>query len=132
MVELVGAHPGLGGRQLYLAKAAFLVERIVAAAHMHALFGELELRGDQFETAQRHIDDSTGIHCIGERNQRRPGAGKTAHRPAMNAIVEDVLDRSGVEHRNFCVPHRIFRLRGQRRGFAGVIVAADGEDTAET
>jgi hypothetical protein len=131
MVQPVGADIGLRRRHFHLAQALFFQQRRIAPAHVHAFFGQAKVRLDDVEAVKVDFDHGPGIHRIGQRHHAGPGTGEAAHLPAMDAIVQHVLDRGRVQHRDLGIHHREFGLGGQGGGFAIVVVADNGEHAAE-
>ena len=131
MVEPVGADIGLRSRQLHLAQALLLQQRRIAPAHMYAFFRQSEVRLDDIEATEVNADDGSGIHRIGQRHHAGPGTGEAAHLPAMDAIIQHVLDRGRVQYRDLGIYHREFGLGGEGGGFAIVVVADNGQHAAE-
>ena len=106
IVQLVGAHIGLCSRQLHLTQAPLLIERAVATAQMNAVFRQLEIRRDKTEPVKIDAYHSAGIHCVCESDQSGPCSGEAAHGPAMDAVVQHVLDGGGVQYRDLRIGHR--------------------------
>ena len=62
--------------------------------------------------------------------QADPAAGVARERVAEQAVVEDLLDAGGIEHRDHGVHEGEFGLVRRRRAFARVVVAHQGQDAA--
>ncbi len=131
-VELVGAHEREHGVALEIVQAGFLrQDRIVEA---------------DVETAVRHRGNRSGVTMLirsrlasiaaveldglVHRLERHPGAGEARHGPAVEAVIENLLNAGRVQDRDHHVDEVIFGLVRGGGGFGGVVVAHQRQHAA--
>ncbi len=131
LVELVGAHEGEHGVALVVVQARLLAEDGVAQADVEAAFrhGEV-LRDDDVDALQAAVDDGGRFHRLVHGFERDPAAAEARHRPAVEAVVQDLLHPGGVQDRDHDVDEVVFGLVRGGGGFGGVVVAHQREHAA--
>ena len=109
----------------------FLVERRIGQP-------DREAARRQHVIGRRHRSRATGvdidrdgrIHRIDQAFERDPRAAVTRQRPAQQTEIEKIRNPGRIQHWDQGVDHRGFAVRGQRRGFAVVIVAEQHQHAA--
>ena len=76
------------------------------------------------------IDRSGGIAVVGDHLHRDPAAGIARGGPAVEAVVEELLDVRRIEDRDAVVHEGIFGLMRGGRGLGGVVVTGENQDAA--
>ena len=131
VVDLVGAQEGQHGVALEIVQPRFLRQDGIVEADVEAAFRHREIgRGDDVDPVEARVDRRRRFDRLVHGLQRDPGAGEARHRPAVEAVIENLLHAGGVQDRNHHVDEVIFGLvRGGRR-FGGVIVAHQRQHAA--
>ena len=118
-VDLVVLHPRLGG------------EEGVGPADRDPVGRQREVVGHDDVHARRiDVDRGRALDGVGDALEAHPAAGVAAHRPAVQAEVEDLLHGRRVEHRHQRGRERVVRLVRDGRGLRRVVVAGEHEDAA--
>ncbi len=118
-VDLVVLHPRFGR------------EERVRPADRHAVRGQREIVGNDDVHARRiDVDRRRALDGIGDALEADPAARIAAHRPAVQAEIEDLLHRRRVEHRHHRRGERVIGLVRHRRRFRGMVVAREHEHAA--
>jgi hypothetical protein len=118
-VDLAVVHPGLGGQ-----------ERI-RPAQRHAVPGEGKIAGNHDLGARRvDLHRRRALDGVGDALEAHPAARVAAHRPAVEAEVEDLLHRRRIEHRDHRRGEHVVGLVRQRRRLRAVIVAGQHQHAA--
>ncbi len=118
-VDLVVLHPRLGD------------EERIGPADRDAVGRQREVVGDDDVDAVR-VDRHRGraLDRVRDALEADPQARVAAHRPAVQAQVEDLLHGGRVEHRDHRRRELVVRLVRQRRGLRRVVVAGEREHAA--
>ena len=74
--------------------------------------------------------DGRGLDRIVHAFERHPGAGEARHRPAIEAIIDDLLHAGRVQDRDHHIDEVIFGLMRGGRGFGGVVVTHQRQHAA--
>ncbi len=118
-VDLVVLHPRLGG------------EERIGPANRHAIDRQREIVGDDDVHAGRVDRDRGGaLHRVGDALETDPAARIAAHRPAVQAEIQYLLHRGGIEHGDHRRRELMIRLMRQRRGLGRVVVAREHQHAA--
>ncbi len=113
-VDLVVLHPRLGG------------EEPVGPADGDAVGRKWKVVGrDQLHAVGIDIDRGRAFDGVGHAFESDPQAGVAAHRPAMQAEVDDFLHRRGIQHRHHGRRELMVGLMRKGRRFRRVIVAGE-------
>ncbi len=118
-VDLVVLHPRLG------------LQEAVGPADRHAVrrHGKV-VRHDDLHARRVDRHRRGALHRVGHALEAYPAAGVAAHRPAVQAEIDDLLHRGGIEHRHHRGGELVVGLMRQRRGFRRVVVAGQHEHAA--
>ena len=123
-IELVRAGEGEGGVELVLVQPHFLIERRVGPADVEPARRHLEIGWRRnFEPVRIDGDGSGAVDRLGHRLEGDPASGIPAHRPAVEAEIEEFLHSGRIQHRNEGVHEGVFALMREGGGFAGMVVA---------
>ncbi len=131
LVDAVGAGERLCGLHRIAVQAHLLVQRRVRPADVEATRGHFEVFR-QHDAARHRIDLHRGrrFHRLGNGLEADPAAGVTAHRPAQQAHVEDVLHAGGVENRHHRADEFVFAAVRQGRTAAGMVIGGQRQHAA--
>ena len=130
-VELVRPHEGQHGVALEVVQARFLAENGVAQPDVEAARRHGEIVGDDdLDAVEAAVDHGGRFDRLVHAFERGPGAGEARHRPAVEAVIDDLLHARRVEDRDHHVDEVEFGLMGGGRGFRGMVVAHQGDDAA--
>ena len=132
-VQLVGAHPGLGGGvALFEVPRLDLQRRAVTGAQPQSARRQLEILRRGVDGAV-HVgrDGGAALHCVGQRLHADPAAAVPAHRPGGQAVGDQLLHRGRVEHRHAEMDQSEVALMRQRGGARAVVVAAQRDGAAQ-
>ncbi len=92
----------------------FLLLGRVGPTDMQAALGHVEIsRDDRHDPIGRDIGGSRTFDCLGNGFHRHPATGIAAHRPAMQAVIQNVLNAGRVQNRDLRIDKGIFGLMGQ-------------------
>ena len=130
-VELVGAHESEHGVALVVVQAGFLRQDRIVEADIEAALRHAEIvRRDDIDALEAAVDRRRRLDRLVHGLERGPGAGEARHRPAVEAVVEHLLNARGVQDRDHDVDEVIFGLMRGGRGFGGVVVAHQRQHAA--
>ena len=105
-------------------QARLLAEDGVAQADVEPAFRRDEILGnDDVDPLQTAVDDSGRFDRLVHGLERDPGAAEARHRPAIEAVVKNLLNARRIQDRDHDVDEVIFGLMRRGRGFGGVVVA---------
>ena len=97
-VEAIGPREGVDGGQLRRSRRSCL-ERVYGPADVEAARRHLEILGERDLDAMRiDIDRGRAFDRLGDRLESDPAAGEARQREAIEAEIEKVLHRRGIEH----------------------------------
>src|SRR5262249_25958095 len=131
LIELVRAHECEHGVAFVVVQPRLLAQNGIAQADVEPAFWRDEILGnDDVDPLQTAVDDSRRFDGLVHGLERDPGAEEPRHRPAVEAVVEDLLNARRIQDRDHDVDEVIFGLMRRGRGFGGVIVAHQGQHTA--
>ncbi|MNS15586.1 hypothetical protein D3C72_472230 [compost metagenome] len=100
-VELVGARVGQRRVQLVVQEPRLLLQGRIRQADVQAVGRQQEILGQQNPHALRiHVDRGRYLDDIGDALHADPHARVAAHRPAVQAVVQHLLDAGRKQHRN--------------------------------
>ena len=118
-VDLVVLHPRLGG------------EERIRPADRHAVGRQRKVVGnDDLDALGIGVHRSRALHRVGDALEADPAAGVAAHRPAVQAEIENLLHARRIEHRHHRRGELVIGLVRQRRGLGRVIVAREHQHAA--
>ncbi|MNI03962.1 hypothetical protein D3C73_568750 [compost metagenome] len=130
LVDAVGTREGLRGFHRIAVQAHLLVQRRIGPADVEAASGHVEVLRQHDAPAQRiDLDRGRRFHRLGDRLEADPTPGVTAHRPAEQAHVEDVLHAGRVQHRHHRADEFVLAAMRQRRAAAGVVIGGQCQHT---
>ncbi len=130
-VELVRPHESQHGVALVVVQPRLHAEDAVAQPDIEPALGHLEIvRNDDVHPLQATVHHGRRFDRLVHAFERHPGAGEARHRPAIEAVIDDLLHARRIEDRDHHIDEMIFGLvRGGRR-FGGVVVPHEGEHAA--
>ncbi len=104
-----------------LQQAFFLGQRWIRPADIEAARGQFEIRNDRLHPLRVEVDNGRAFHSIGHGLERHPATGVARHRPAMQAVIQVLLNSGRRQHRHH---HRLENMFGlvRQRGAAGAVV----------
>ncbi len=118
-VDLVVLHPRLGR------------EERIGPPDRHAVRRQGEVgRHDDRRALRVDVDGRGALDRVGDALEADPAARVAAHRPAVEAEVEDLLHRRGIEHGKHRRREHVVGLVRQRRRLRAVVVARQHEHAA--
>ena len=118
-VDLVVLHPRFGA------------EERIRPADRHAVGRQRKVgRHDDLRARRIDVDRRRALDGVGDALEADPAAGIAAHRPAMQAEVEDLLHAGRIEHRDHRRGEHVIRLVRQRRGLRAVVIAGEHQNAA--
>jgi hypothetical protein len=133
-VEPVGTAIGEGSIELVVEQARLLLQRRIRPANVEPvrIIGrEFEIIGEPDQRAERvDRDRCRRFNRVGERLHDHPATRITAHCPAVQTIVEILLDVCRIEDRHHHGLEDMLGLVGKGRRFCCVIVTGDHQDPA--
>src|SRR5690606_33659912 len=122
-VDVVGAGEGLRGAHRVTVQAHLLLQRRIRPADVESARRQFEVFRQHDPACERiHVDGGRGLHRLGNGLEADPAAGVTAHRPAHQAQVEDVLHACRIEHRHHRADELVLAAMRQGRAATGVVV----------
>ena len=131
LVELVGAHERDHGVALVVGEARLHAEDGVAEADVEPALRHREVVGDDdLHAVEAAVDHRRGLDRLVHAFERGPGAGVARHRPAVEAVVDDLLDARRIEDRDHQVDEMEFRLMRGGGRLRGVVVAHQRQHAA--
>ena len=123
-VQAVQAGIGHGGIHLPALQPHLLLQRRVGPADRQPARRQREVGGDAgVDAGGVHHHAGGGLHRVGDRLHADPAAGESAHRPAVQAEVQEFLHARGVEHRHHGGGQDVVALVGQGGGLGAVVIA---------
>ncbi len=130
-VELVGAHEGEHRIALVVVQPRLLTQDGVAQADVEAAFRHLEVgRHHDVDALQAAVNHRGRLDRLVHRLERHPGAAVARHRPAVEAVVQNLLHARRVQDRDHHVDEVVFGLVRGGGGFRRVIVAHQRQHAA--
>ena len=131
LVELVGAHERDHGVALVVGEPRLHAEDGVAEADVEPALRHREVVGhDDLHAVEAAVDHRRGLHRLVHALERDPGAGEARHRPAVEAVVDDLLHARRIEDRDHQVDEVEFGLVRGGGGFRRVVVAHQRQHAA--
>ena len=102
------------------------VQRRIGPANVEAAGRHLEIvRKLDLDAFRIAVDGSRAFHGLADRLEADPAAGEARQRKAIEAEVEIVLERRGIDHGDHCRREHLLALVRQRRGLAAMVVARE-------
>ena len=130
-VEPVRPAVGARGVELVFEKALLLIERRVGQADVEPAGGQhVVFRPDDGDPVRVHRDDGRAVHRLGDADEAHPEAGVAREPPAVEPIVQKLLDARRVDHRHGRAHEVELALMRRRRRGADVVVAGQREHAA--
>ncbi len=130
-VELVGLHEGQHGVALVVVQPRLHPQDAVAQPDVEATLRHVEIvRDHDVDPLQAAVHHGGRFDRLVHAFERHPGAGEARHRPAIEAVIDDLLHARRVQDRDHHVDEMIFGLVRGGGGFGGVVVAHEGEHAA--
>ena len=130
VVEFVGADIRQSGIPFVIEQASFLIKGRVWPSNVDAACWHVEFRQDNFDAVRIDLRGGTGLHNFLNRFHARPDAGKAAQRDAVDAHVQDILDRSGEENRQPAGLENMVTLVCGGRAFGHMVVSGHRQHAA--
>ena len=131
VVDLVGAQKREHGVALVIVQPRFLGQDRIVEADIEAALRHDEIgRGNDVDPIEARIDRRRRFDCLVHGLQRHPRAGEARHRPAVEAVIENLLHAGRVQDRNHHIDEVIFGLVRGGRGFRGVVVTHQRQHAA--
>ena len=111
VVDLVGAQKCQHGVALVIVQPRFLGEDRIVEADVEAALRHDEIgRSNDVDPIEARVDRRRRLDRLMHGLQRHPGAGEARHRPAVEAVVENLLHAGGVQDRDHHVDEVVFGL----------------------
>ena len=130
-VEPVRPAVGAGCVELVFEQPFLLIERRVRPADVEPARRQPRAVGGRDGDAVRvHRDDGRTVHRLGDADEADPEPGVARERPAVQAIVQELLHAGRVEHRHGGAHEVELALVRGRGGGADMIVAGQREHAA--
>ncbi len=132
-VELVRAHEGEHGVALVILQARFHAEHGVAEPDVETARRHLEeviAGNDDVHAIEIAVDDPSRLDRVVHAFEADPRAGVARHRPAIEAVVDDLLHARGIEHRDHDIDEVELGLVRGGGGLGGVVVPHQREHAA--
>ncbi len=99
LVQLVGTGEGPGGVDLVGVESRLLGQRRVRPADVQTAFGYIEVvRDTGFDPQWIDLDHRGRVDVLGNGLHRHPATAVARQLPANDAVVENLLNITGVEH----------------------------------
>lgn len=131
LVQLVGPGEGDGGEALVSVESLLLLQAVVIGADVEAAGRQFEVRGDDgLDAVEARFDDGGRFHRVMHAFDADPAAGEARQGIAMEAVIEEFLEASRVQHRHHGIEEGEFRLVGDGGGFRPMIVAGHDQHAA--
>ncbi len=131
LVQLVHARIGQRRVPFVIVHPRFLAQHGVRQADVQTIRWQFEIsRQDDLDAVRIEIDRGAGFNQVGDAFHRYPQTGIAAHGPAMHAVIEILLHRGRIQHRNAAGFQDMFALMCGGRRFGCVIVASQHQYAA--